>query len=277
MPRNRVKAIPLRLQQARHRAELTQEQAAERSGLSRTSVARYETGTAPPSSVALYALASLYGVTTGWLTGEEEMTPALSRYPDEDWTVQIAPEAPNSATRESDQQISGQDLEMRRFRQEIGARMDSLETAIRTTAVRTTEPALGVRHVEIYEVDAAAGAGMHIEDAPIRGTLAFRREWLTSNAIDPNQCSVIGVTGESMEPTLADGCSILVDGSEFRRRRRAGRIFVIDTADGLIVKRAGRNDTGEWRIDSDHPAWDSEPWPENANVVGEVRWMARTL
>ena len=34
------------------------------------------------------------------------------------------------------------------------------------------------------------------------------------------------VRGESMEPTLLDGCSILVDRSQSRRRRRAGRLNV---------------------------------------------------
>ena len=136
---------------------------------------------------------------------------------------------------------------------------------------------LSVRHVEIVEVAAAAGAGMHIEDAPVKGTLAFRREWLDSNSINPGECSVIGVAGESMEPTLVDGSSILVDRSQYRRRRREGRIFVIGAEDGLIVKRAAKDSEGDWFIESDHPEWDPQPWPDNAEVVGEVRWVARTL
>ena len=80
--------------------------------------------------------------------------------------------------------------------------------------------------------------------------------------------------GESMEPTLPDGCSILVDRS--RTRLYQGGIFVVRTEDGLIVKRAEK--TGElWQLASDHPAWTPAAWPESAEVVGEVRWMAREL
>ena len=74
-----------------------------------------------------------------------------------------------------------------------------------------------------------------------------------------------------MEPTLPNGCSILLDRS--RRQRRGGRIYVMQTSDGLIVKRAIRE--GEsWQLVSDHPEWPPAPWPDDARIVGEVRWMA---
>ena len=51
----------------------------------------------------------------------------------------------------------------------------------------------------------------------------------------PGHCRVITVSGESMEPTLGNGCSILVNLAS--RRQRVGRLFVVRTDDGLIVKR----------------------------------------
>ena len=133
----------------------------------------------------------------------------------------------------------------------------------------------GARAMAAREVEAAAGGGaVALDEAPEKGRVFFRRDWLDRHGIDTTQCVVIGVRGESMEPTLPDGCSILVDRS--RTRRRDGGIFVIDTEDGLIVKRLGK--TGRrWLLVSDHPAWEPAPWPREAEVIGEVRWASRTF
>ena len=131
------------------------------------------------------------------------------------------------------------------------------------------------RYVEVVEVATAAGGGALIDDAPVKGYLAFQRWWLDRHAIDATQAVVISVSGESMEPNLPDGCSILVDRG--RRRRRTGLVFVVQTEDGLVVKRAGKGDTGGWHLVSDHPEWPPVPWPARAEVVGQVRWMARSV
>ena len=75
-----------------------------------------------------------------------------------------------------------------------------------------------------------------------------------------------------------DGCSILVN--QASTRRRVGRIFVVRTDDGLVVKRAGKDRAGDWQLFSDNPnkqAWPTVLWPTDAPVIGEVRWVARTF
>ena len=137
-----------------------------------------------------------------------------------------------------------------------------------------TVDAGSTRYVEIHEVAASAGDGILIEDAPVKGHLAFQRDWLKSHSIDPARCTVIGISGNSMEPTLPDGCSILVDHA--RQTRRRGRIYVLQTDDGLMVKRAGREKSG-WQLISDNPYWPPAVWPDDAAIIGEVRWAARTF
>ena len=81
-----------------------------------------------------------------------------------------------------------------------------------------------------------------------------------------------------MEPTLVDGCSILVN--QASRRRSVGRILVVRTDDGLLVKRAGKDRAGVWQFVSDNPnkqASPTVPWPPDAPVIGEVKWAARTF
>ena len=132
--------------------------------------------------------------------------------------------------------------------------------------------------VDVMELDTAAGAGAVVDFERVKDRIRFRQSWLRKHGLVARQCKVIGVKGTSMEPTLVDGCSILIDLN--RRRRTAGHLYVIRTGDGLIVKRAGKNRRGAWRLVSDNPdkqEWPTRPWPADADVIGEVKWAARTF
>ena len=130
-------------------------------------------------------------------------------------------------------------------------------------------------HLDLLpEVAAAAGGGAAIYDETVTATVPFRREWLRRHRIDPRTASVIGVRGESMEPTLPDGCSIIVDRG--RRDLRPGRIYVMRTEEGLVVKRVRHNAQGWWLM-SDNPRWAPLLLTEETDVIGEVRWAARTF
>ena len=76
-----------------------------------------------------------------------------------------------------------------------------------------------------------------------------------------------------MEPTLADGCPILIDLD--RKSRRNGKIFVIQVGDELIVKRVVNDPEAGWLLVSDNPDKEWFPtqlWPDDAQVVAEVKW-----
>ena len=133
-------------------------------------------------------------------------------------------------------------------------------------------------YVGVSELASAAGDGAVVDQERVTGRIKFRRAWLTRHGLVARHCRVIQVCGESMEPTLVDGCSILVN--HVSRRRRVGRIFVVRTDDGLIVKRASREASGAWQLVSDNPdkhVWPNRPWPTDAVIVGEVKWTARTF
>ena len=133
----------------------------------------------------------------------------------------------------------------------------------------------GARPIAVHRLQTAAGGGALDLDETVKGYAYFRSEWLSRKGLYADRCSLIGVVGESMEPTLPEGCVILVDRNQ--RQRRDGRIFVLRTGVGLVVKRAGKSTPGHWQLVSDHPRWPDTPWPMDAVVIGEVRWMAREL
>ena len=131
--------------------------------------------------------------------------------------------------------------------------------------------------VDIPVVAGTVGSGATLDLGSVRGHIKFDRALFGLLDLVADDCRVLTVAGESMEPTLPDGCSILVTRSP--RPRRVGRIFVVRTRDGLVVKRAGKDGTGRWQLVSDNASgeWPPTPWPEDAQVVGEVRWAARTF
>lgn len=134
---------------------------------------------------------------------------------------------------------------------------------------------LRARQVDVIELACAAGAGAQALSEEVAGRLWFRRAWLDEHGLDATQCAIIGVSGESMEPTLVDGAKILIN--RLRRDWRKDSIYVVRTSDGLVVKRAGEDESGLRFLISDHPAWDAVSLPADAEVIGEVVWTARTL
>ena len=137
-----------------------------------------------------------------------------------------------------------------------------------------TTPA-GLLPVQVARLAAVAGGGPDAAGEEVTGFVWFRQDWLDECKLDPVHCAVIGVVGESMEPTLPDGCSILID--------RActdwlpPRILVVRTQEGLLAKRAGHSDNGRRILVSDHPAWADTPLSSGAEIMGQVRWVARSL
>ena len=127
----------------------------------------------------------------------------------------------------------------------------------------------------VRELKAAAGGGAMVLDETVTARIPFRRDWLRRHSLQADLCNIIHVAGESMEPTLPDGCSILVDRS--RKRRLARHIYVLITDDGLVVKRLDKDEADDWQLVSDHPAWKPAPWLRGTEIIGQVRWMAKTL
>ena len=131
----------------------------------------------------------------------------------------------------------------------------------------------GARPVDVVELACAAGGGAEVLSEDVIGRLWFRRDWLDEHGLDATQCAVLGVQGDSMQPTLTDGAKILVNRAA--RQRQSGQIYVI-RADGLIVKRLGRG-RKHWRLISDNPEHPDITMPAQAEIIGQVVWTARTL
>jgi phage repressor protein C with HTH and peptisase S24 domain len=133
----------------------------------------------------------------------------------------------------------------------------------------------------VYDTAASAGPGKDMDREAVMHRIAFRADWIrTVTRASLDQLAVIGVDGDSMEPTLRPGDTVLVD---FRQNQPADKdgIYVIRTGNGLQVKRVqvelGR--PPKIAVLSDNPAYQPQRnlKPEDIHVVGRVIWLGRQV
>ena len=86
-----------------------------------------------------------------------------------------------------------------------------------------------------YNVQVSAGNGSLIDGEPVTRRLAFRRNWLNFRGLHEKDLVVVFAKGDSMEPTISDGNTIMVDRSN--ATPRDGGMYVIRVDDNLLVKR----------------------------------------
>ena len=128
--------------------------------------------------------------------------------------------------------------------------------------------------VRIGELDAAYD-GRPADPLSGPESLWFGRDWLRRQGLDSARCLVVRVQDESMGPSIPGGCWVLVNRAQ--RRRREGRIYALRTMQGFVIRRVARHETRGWLLESDHPDRETVAWPDDAEIIGEVRWMARTF
>lgn len=131
--------------------------------------------------------------------------------------------------------------------------------------------------IPVLEVAASAGPGAFAESERVAAAMHFDSTWLRRLNLNPENLSVIRVTGDSMSPTLDDGDDILVDQGDALDRLRDG-IYVLRLDDVLNVKRL-LLDSSRRRVTvkSDNPAYRN--WPvldrSGVDVIGRVVWAGR--
>lgn len=131
--------------------------------------------------------------------------------------------------------------------------------------------------IPVLEVAASAGPGAFAESERVAAAMHFDSAWLRRLNLNPENLSVIRVTGDSMSPTLDDGDDILVDRGDAVDRLRDG-IYVLRLEDVLNVKRLLLDPTRRRvTVKSDNPAYRN--WPVldrgGVDVIGRVVWAGR--
>ena len=253
-----------RLREARAHMGWTQMQAGEVAGIDYRTIQRWELGKTMPDRHRVMGLAYMYGRPLGWFYGDDSAHhPPLYREPLTDRLSMLTrilrtAAASNGLTLEGLFDLEGRSVhdEPEAFAHPEGLQLEGL--------------------VPFDSSPMAADAGAHndvLDESRVDHT-PLAPGWLRSQALNPEFCEVISVMGNSMEPTLPDGSSILVnrDSTELRD----GGIFTLQTIDGLVVKRV-REMNDSWILISDNAAWPPVPLDVSDVVIGEVIWNARMI
>lgn len=131
-----------------------------------------------------------------------------------------------------------------------------------------------IRHVN---GNISAGGGL-IPDNSVDIQCAFRREWIKRRGSNPDNMSLIKVSGDSMEPTLLSGDLVLVDHSRTNVSVPGG-IYAISIDHEIMIKRIQvLFHEGKLKIISDNRNY--EPMDieaEKVRINGKVIWYAREV
>lgn len=126
--------------------------------------------------------------------------------------------------------------------------------------------------IPVYDIEASAGDGSLFDQEVITSYLKFRKDWLTREGLHKKDLVAIRVSGDSMDGTLADGDTVLID----RSRKKPDGVFAIRIGDALRIKRLQKMTDGTLRVSSDNPMYQPEHiHPENLNqveIVGQCYW-----
>lgn len=171
-------------------------------GISRSSVASWESGASRPDIDKLPALARLLGVSIEDLLNTSDLLPGAMG-------VVLSDESPDAFYQ----------IPLVRLRLEAGV-----------TGVRT-EP----------EPERRGHSA---------STMAVPKLWADKEGYDPQRLVAVRVRGESMEPTLYDGDTVVINLADHKLVDNA--VYAFNYEGEAVVKRAAR-DAGAWWLASDNP------------------------
>ena len=133
-------------------------------------------------------------------------------------------------------------------------------------------------YIEVNEKQSGAGCWPVAGGRRIKSMMDFPRRWLRDRGLEPGQCRVMRMGGQSMEPTLPDGCAVLIDLQS--RIPKDDRIYVFRVGEEVVVKRVIHGPNGGRLLISDNPNKKTYPtrhWPEDGTIIGEIKWHAAIL
>ncbi|MCU4306984.1 peptidase S24 [Acinetobacter ursingii] len=126
--------------------------------------------------------------------------------------------------------------------------------------------------IPVRDVTVSAGHGANNAGEDLLYHFAYRKDWLKNRGLFEKDLEIIVVRGDSMEPTISDGDSILINRAE--NDPQDGHIYVIRSGDTLWVKRVQRQFDGGLLLLSDNKNYppmklDLETTPD-VQVIGKV-------
>jgi phage repressor protein C with HTH and peptisase S24 domain len=130
-----------------------------------------------------------------------------------------------------------------------------------------------------YNVQASMGGGADIQSEQVVDHLAFKRSWLKDMDLQADSLALITAEGDSMIPTIKDGCLMLVDTRKHTTIKDG--IYVLRWDGALMAKRLQKLLDGAILVKSDNSIYQEikaeKDQIELLNIVGKVVWTGSTV
>jgi len=148
-------------------------------------------------------------------------------------------------------------------------------------------------YIKALDIEVSAGHGATVESEDESDKMAFRRDWIQREGLKNNKLAVIKAIGDSMEPAIFSGDSLLVNvfigrgineiklGKPANETKLYDGLHIIRLDGRLSVKRLQLDSKGGMYIKSDNPAYNEihvqKESMEDLTIVGKVEWVGRRL
>ncbi|MBP5857253.1 helix-turn-helix transcriptional regulator [Marivibrio halodurans] len=126
----------------------------------------------------------------------------------------------------------------------------------------------------------SGGPGSFLDGSNIVDQIGFSKKWLAERlgSVDVRNLCIVGVVGDSMEPTIHQGDDLMIDISVTSLLDNA--IYAMRWDDALVVKRLQRLMDGLVII-SDNSAYSDQTIDQKQmdrlHIVGRVRWIGKVI
>ena len=130
-----------------------------------------------------------------------------------------------------------------------------------------------------YHISVSAGHGSLNDETSVTHQLAFRRNWINHRGLNPSNLAIVFAKGDSMEPTIHNSNTLLVDLSD--TSLSDGSIFVLRVGENLFAKRLQQHFDGTVELLSDNKEYKAKVVQpdelEQLAIIGKVVWIGKDL
>ena len=131
--------------------------------------------------------------------------------------------------------------------------------------------------IPMAEAKLSAGGGAFVLSESMRDYYAFRTDWLTKTLSSVKNAILMRVTGDSMEPTIYDGDTVMLDTG--RTHIYDGSIYALRMEDTIMIKRLSLRPGNKIQVIPDnrkeYDAYETDR--KDIHVLAQVVWFARVL
>lgn len=129
-------------------------------------------------------------------------------------------------------------------------------------------------YVPMVEARLSAGGGSFMVSERIRDYYAFRKAFIANVATSPKKLILMRVSGESMEPEIRNGATVMIDLG--RRSIKNNCIFALGLGDTISIKELEMLPGGRVRVISKNPQYPAyEADIKDLRIIGQVIWGDR--